>query len=86
MAHYDGTVRNSNRQLIQLCYGEDGMDGSRMEFQQLSTIKPSTAAFERRFYFDRIGHNYQRSVSCGIIHVYGHWGINVWRIHVHVQF
>lgn len=60
MAHYDGTVRNSNRQLIQLCYGEDGMDGSRMEFQQLPTIKPSNAAFERRFYFDRNGQNYQR--------------------------
>lgn len=52
MAHYDGTVRNSNSQLIQLCYGEDGMDGMWMEFQQLPTIKPSNTAFKRRFYFD----------------------------------
>lgn len=52
MAQYDGTVRNSNKQMIQLCYGEDGMDGSQMEFQQLTTIKPSHAAFKRRFRFD----------------------------------
>ena len=60
MAHYDGTIRNSNRQLIQLCYGEDGMDGAWMEFQQLPTIKPSHAAFDRKFHFDRTSHNYQR--------------------------
>ena len=49
---YDGTVRNSNRQLTQLRYGEDGMDGAFMEFQQLPSIKPSHASFKRRFYFD----------------------------------
>lgn len=58
MAHYDGTIRNSNSQLIQLCYGEDGMDGMWMEFQQLATIKPSTAAFRRRFYFDCTNQRY----------------------------
>ena len=46
MVNYDGTVRNSNRQLIQLRYGEDGMDGAYMEFQQLPTIKPSNVNFE----------------------------------------
>lgn len=49
---YDGTVRNSNRHLVQLSYGEDGMDGAFMEFQQLPGIKPSDSAFKRRFYFD----------------------------------
>ena len=49
---YDGTVRNSNRHLVQLSYGEDGMDGAFMEFQQLPGIKPSNSAFKRRFYFD----------------------------------
>lgn len=52
MVRYDGTVRNSNRQLIQLRYGEDGMDGAFMEFQQMPTIKPSNVNFERRFRFD----------------------------------
>ena len=52
MVNYDGTIRNSNRHLIQLRYGEDGMDGAFMEFQQLATIKPSDNAFERRFHFD----------------------------------
>ncbi len=52
MVHYDGTIRNSNRQMIQLRYGEDGMDGAFMEFQQLPTIKPSNAKFEEKFRFD----------------------------------
>ena len=52
MVHYDGTVCNSNRQLLQLRYGEDGMDGAFMEFQQLPSIKPSHSAFENRFHFD----------------------------------
>ncbi len=52
MVHYDGTIRNSNRQMIQLRYGEDGMDGAYMEFQQLPTIKPSNTKFEEKFRFD----------------------------------
>ena len=52
MVHYDGTIRNANRHLVQLRYGEDGMDGAFMEFQQLPTIKPSHSAFEKKFHFD----------------------------------
>ena len=58
MVNYDGTIRNSNRHLIQLRYGEDGMDGAFMEFQQLATIKPSNSAFERRFHFDCTNQRY----------------------------
>ena len=58
MVNYDGTIRNSNRHLIQLRYGEDGMDGAFMEFQQLATIKPSNTAFERRFHFDCTNQRY----------------------------
>ncbi|XP_032236944.2 DNA-directed RNA polymerase II subunit RPB1-like [Nematostella vectensis] len=49
---YDGTVRNSNNQLIQLRYGEDGMDGIAIEFQNMPTMRPSKTAFERKFHFD----------------------------------
>ena len=41
MVAYDGTVRNSNRALIQLRYGEDGLAGELVEFQNLPTMKPS---------------------------------------------
>ena len=41
MVAYDGTVRNSNKALIQLRYGEDGLAGELVEFQQLPTMKPS---------------------------------------------
>lgn len=33
-AAYDGTVRNANQELIQLMYGEDGLDGARIEGNQ----------------------------------------------------
>ncbi|KAI0233692.1 DNA-directed RNA polymerase II subunit RPB1 [Lamellibrachia satsuma] len=52
MVKYDGTVRNQIEQLIQLRYGEDGLAGEWVEFQQLPSIKPSNRAFEARFKFD----------------------------------
>ncbi|KAF1745139.1 hypothetical protein MXB_4093 [Myxobolus squamalis] len=52
MVNYDGTVRNSNRHLIQLRYGEDGMSGEWIEFQFLSTLKLSDEVFEKKFKFE----------------------------------
>jgi len=52
MVKYDGTVRNQVEQLIQLRYGEDGLAGEWVEFQQLPSLKPSNRAFESRFKFD----------------------------------
>ena len=52
MVAYDGTVRNSNNQLIQLRYGEDGMDGAAIEFQNMLTMKPSNSSFMKKFRFD----------------------------------
>lgn len=45
---YDSTIRNSVGQLIQLRYGEDGLDALWVESQQLPTLKLSNAAFEKR--------------------------------------
>merc|ERR1719450_1711274 len=52
MVNYDGTVRNSVGQLIQLRYGEDGLAGENVEFQQLKTITLSNSSFENKFKFD----------------------------------
>ncbi|XP_074658521.1 DNA-directed RNA polymerase II subunit RPB1-like [Tubulanus polymorphus] len=52
MVKYDGTVRNQVEQLIQLRYGEDGLDATHVEFQNLPSLKPSDAAFDRRFRFN----------------------------------
>lgn len=52
MVNYDGTVRNSVGQLIQLRYGEDGLAGEAVEFQQLKTITLSNASFENKYKFD----------------------------------
>lgn len=52
MVKYDGTVRNQVEQLIQLRYGEDGLAGEWVEFQQMPSLKPSNRAFESMFRFD----------------------------------
>jgi len=46
---YDGTVRNARGDLVQLLYGEDGMDGCRVEFVNFEHIKPDNKKFEKRF-------------------------------------
>ena len=52
MVKYDGTVRNQVEQLVQLRYGEDGLDACHVEFQALPTLKPNDKIFERKFRFD----------------------------------
>ncbi|XP_041094134.1 DNA-directed RNA polymerase II subunit RPB1-like [Polyodon spathula] len=52
MVKYDATVRNSINQVVQLRYGEDGLAGESVEFQNLATLKPSHKAFEKKFKFD----------------------------------
>ncbi|CAG2171630.1 unnamed protein product, partial [Oppiella nova] len=62
MVTYDGTVRNSNGQVIQLRYGEDGLDGCAVEMQNLPTLKPNDKAFRDRFKFDASNERYLRKV------------------------
>lgn len=52
MVNYDGTVRNSVGQVIQFRYGEDGLCGESVEFQNLPTLKLSRKTFAKRFKFD----------------------------------
>ncbi|KAH8381530.1 hypothetical protein KR093_007468, partial [Drosophila rubida] len=62
MVSYDGTVRNSVGQLIQLRYGEDGLCGELVEFQNLPTVKLSNKVFEKRYKFDSTNERYLRKV------------------------
>ncbi|MGH0189046.1 UNVERIFIED_CONTAM: hypothetical protein FKN15_033169 [Acipenser sinensis] len=48
MVKYDATVRNSINQVVQLRYGEDGLAGESVEFQNLATLKPSHKSFEKK--------------------------------------
>jgi DNA-directed RNA polymerase II subunit RPB1 len=52
MVKYDGTVRNSMNYLVQLCYGEDGLAGEMVEFQNIPIYKISNKKFERDWHFD----------------------------------
>jgi DNA-directed RNA polymerase II subunit RPB1 len=62
MVNYDGTVRNAVGQVIQFRYGEDGLAGEYVEFQNLATIKLSNHAFEKKFKFDATNERYVRKL------------------------
>jgi DNA-directed RNA polymerase II subunit RPB1 len=49
---YDGTVRNALGEIIQFSYGEDGMDGAKLEKQKLITFRMSDKVFHRTFRVD----------------------------------
>ncbi|KAJ3271822.1 DNA-directed RNA polymerase II subunit rpb1 [Terramyces sp. JEL0728] len=49
---YDGTVRNSLGDIIQFSYGEDGMDGARLEKQKLPSMTMSDAVFKKKYKID----------------------------------
>ncbi|CAG8470140.1 13405_t:CDS:2 [Ambispora gerdemannii] len=52
MVKYDGTVRNSLGDVIQFCYGEDGMDGCFVEKQTLDSLNLNDNEFERKYLVD----------------------------------
>ncbi|CAH0392429.1 unnamed protein product [Bemisia tabaci] len=62
MVNYDGTVRNSVGQLIQLRYGEDGLCGEAVEFQKIATVDLSHKAFEDGFKFDPSNERHLRRI------------------------
>ena len=52
--YYDQTVRNANESIVQFLYGEDGMEGTKIEAQNLSYIDQDIMDIEKyhRMYFD----------------------------------
>jgi len=52
MVCYDGTVRNSLGDLIQLVYGEDCMDGAFIEKQTIETFALNDREFEHNYRVD----------------------------------
>jgi DNA-directed RNA polymerase II subunit RPB1 len=54
MVRYDGTVRSVNEEIIQFLYGEDGLDGSRIEAQYIEQIRMSVHELQ---------YNYQHAKS-----------------------
>ena len=48
--------------MIQFRYGEDGLAGEYVEFQNLKTIQLSNAAFERKYKFDSTNERYVRKL------------------------
>ncbi len=47
--YYDNTVRNANGTIIQFIYGEDGMDGCKIEVQFIPTIELSYMKIEEEY-------------------------------------
>jgi DNA-directed RNA polymerase beta' subunit len=58
--YYDNTVRNAGGTIIQYIYGEDGMDGSKIESQYIPTIEMHTMEIEMNYNLresDRLKHH-----------------------------
>ncbi|KAJ3300797.1 DNA-directed RNA polymerase II subunit rpb1 [Kappamyces sp. JEL0829] len=51
-AKYDGTIRTATGDIIQFIYGEDGMDGGRLEKQKLPTMTMGNEQFKRKYRVD----------------------------------
>lgn len=51
--YYDHTVRNATGVIVQFLYGEDGMDGTRMETQIIPTIEMPYVDIEENHYLRR---------------------------------
>jgi DNA-directed RNA polymerase II subunit RPB1 len=49
IVHYDGTVRDANNNIVQFHYGEDGINATKIESQELDLGKLSDADIERDF-------------------------------------
>lgn len=52
MAQYDSTLRNSKGCVVSFLYGEDGMDGQRIEQQKFDTYKLPAVDFARKYLLD----------------------------------
>ncbi|KAJ3392421.1 DNA-directed RNA polymerase II subunit rpb1 [Entophlyctis sp. JEL0112] len=52
MAKYDATVRNSANHIVQFCYGEDGMDGAKVEPQPLEIMNVADKDFDKEYRVD----------------------------------
>ncbi|KAJ3220525.1 DNA-directed RNA polymerase II subunit rpb1 [Clydaea vesicula] len=55
MAKYDGTVRDATGSIVQFCYGEDGMDGGKVEKQKLKIMLYSDMEMAEKFKIDLTG-------------------------------
>nr|XP_027193932.1 DNA-directed RNA polymerase II subunit rpb1-like [Dermatophagoides pteronyssinus] len=55
---YDGTVRNSNNEIIQFFYGEDGIRGEFIEQQDLILMTMNYEKLKKRFFHDIYDENY----------------------------
>lgn len=51
--YYDGSVRNASGSIIQFLYGDDGMDASKIENQQIPYVDISYTEFVKRYKFDK---------------------------------
>ena len=50
---YDNTIRNSNGQIIQFMFGEDGIDPMRIEKQKLETLFMENSEIKERYYLSQ---------------------------------
>ena len=63
MVKYDMSVRNSDDQIVQFVYGEDGISGESIEKIVIETANLADEVLERRYNFEREGHLLNEELS-----------------------
>ncbi|KAI7903385.1 DNA-directed RNA polymerase II subunit RPB1 [Cokeromyces recurvatus] len=60
MVKYDGTVRNSLGDIIEFCYGEDGMDAMTVENQKFVSLRCGEEDFIKRYKVDIMNQGFKK--------------------------
>ncbi|GKT33263.1 DNA-directed RNA polymerase II subunit RPB1, partial [Aduncisulcus paluster] len=73
---YDGTVRDSVGNIVEFLYGEDGMDGSRIDAQKLLSLKDSSEIIKKKYHinFDDLDREFPHTNSTILEGMYGSEG------------
>ncbi|KAJ3111157.1 DNA-directed RNA polymerase II subunit rpb1, partial [Nowakowskiella sp. JEL0407] len=58
MVKYDGTVRTASGDVVEFCYGEDGMDALKVEVQPFDSFKMNNEQFMNTYRLDITSDNY----------------------------
>lgn len=67
--YYDNTVRNAKNSIIQFIYGEDGMDGCKIESQYIPTIEMHMMDIEQNYHLrksDKLDHYLTKSAMTDV--------------------
>ena len=69
---YDGTVRNAGKQVVQFVYGEDGLDGTKVELKQpLPFVNWRNEAFDAEYRYEIDAYDFANVTASAVLPHFG---------------